>query len=57
MLTTKGTTSHRDKREITLIVLEITALVAALAKMSYGLFANHVTTKYLIKAVEGTSDH
>jgi hypothetical protein len=36
MLTTTGTASHRDKKEVTLIVLRITALVAALAGISYG---------------------
>jgi hypothetical protein len=45
MLTTTGTASHRDKREVTLIVLGITALVAALAGISYGVIANHVTAK------------
>jgi ribonuclease HI len=45
MLTTAGTTSHRDKREITLIVLGITALIASLAEISYGVIANHVTAK------------
>jgi hypothetical protein len=40
-----GTASHRDKREVTLIVLGITALVAALAGISYGVIANHVTSK------------
>jgi hypothetical protein len=49
-------TSHRDKREITLIVLGITALIAALAGISYGVIANHVTAKKLTKVVEGTSD-
>jgi DNA-binding CsgD family transcriptional regulator len=51
-----GTTSHRDKREITLIVLGITALIAALAGISYGVVANHVTAKYLTKVVEDTSN-
>jgi hypothetical protein len=32
-------------REIALIVLGITALVAALAGISYGVIANHVTAK------------
>jgi hypothetical protein len=36
MLTTTGTTSHRDKREVTLIVLGITALIAALAGKKEG---------------------
>jgi hypothetical protein len=45
MLTTIETASHTDKREITLIVLEITALVAALAGISCGVIANHVTAK------------
>jgi hypothetical protein len=56
MLTTTGTASHRDKREITLIVLGIIALVAALAGISYGVIANHVTAKILTKVVEDTSD-
>jgi hypothetical protein len=37
--------THRDKREVTLIVLGITALVAALAEISYGVIVNHVTAK------------
>jgi hypothetical protein len=49
-------TSHRDKREVTLIVLGITALVTALAGISCGVIANHVTAKNLTKVVEGTSD-
>jgi hypothetical protein len=56
MLIRTETTSHRDKREITLIVLGITALIAALAEISYGVIANHVTVKNLTKVVEGTSD-
>jgi hypothetical protein len=57
MLTTIGTASHRDKMEITLIVLGITALIAALAGISYGVIANHVTAKKnLTKVVEDTSD-
>jgi hypothetical protein len=56
MITTTGTASHRDKREVTLIVLGRTALVAALAGISYGVIANHVTTKNLTKVVEDTSD-
>jgi ribonuclease HI len=36
MLTTTGTTSHRDERENTLIVLGIIALIAALGGISYG---------------------
>jgi hypothetical protein len=32
-------------REVTLIVLGITVLVAALAGISYGVIANHVTAK------------
>jgi hypothetical protein len=55
MLTTTGTTSHRNKREITLIVLGITALIAALAGTIYGVIANHVTAENLTKVVEGTS--
>jgi hypothetical protein len=54
-LTTIGTASDRDKREITLIVLGITALIAALAGISNGAIANHVTTKKLTKVVEDTS--
>jgi ribonuclease HI len=45
MLSTTGTSSHRDKREVTLIVLGIAALVAALAEISYGVIANHVIAK------------
>jgi hypothetical protein len=56
MLTTAGTASHRDKREVTLIVLGITALVAALVGISYGVIANHVTSKNLTKVVVDTSD-
>jgi hypothetical protein len=37
--------SHRDKREIPLIVLGITALIAALARISYGVIANCLTAK------------
>jgi hypothetical protein len=40
----------------TLIVLGRTALVAALAGISYGVVANHVTAKNLTKVVEDTSD-
>jgi ribonuclease HI len=50
------TAFHRNKREVTLIVLGITALVAALAGISYGVIANHVTAKNLTKVVEDTSD-
>jgi hypothetical protein len=56
VLTTTGTTSHRDRREITLTVLGITALIAALARISYGVIANHVTAKNLTKVVESTLD-
>jgi hypothetical protein len=56
MLTITGTTSHRDKRKITLIVLGITALIAAVAGISYGVIASYVTAKNLIKVVEDTSD-
>jgi hypothetical protein len=52
MLTTAGTTSSRDKREIILI----TALNAALAGISCGVIANHVTAKNLTKVVEDTSE-
>jgi hypothetical protein len=41
---------------VTLIVLGITALVAAIAGISYGVIANHVTAKNLTKVVEDTSD-
>jgi hypothetical protein len=51
---TIGTTSYR--REVTLIVLEITALIVALAGISNGVIANHVTAKNLTKVVEDTSD-
>jgi hypothetical protein len=53
MLITTGTASHKDKREVTLKVLRITALVTALAEICY---ANHVTAKNLTKVVEDTSD-
>jgi hypothetical protein len=43
-------------REVTLIVLGRTALGAALAGVSYGVIANHVTAKNLTKVVEDTSD-
>jgi hypothetical protein len=56
MLTTTGTTSHGDKRELILIVLGITALIAALVGISYGVIANYVTAKNLTKVVEGISD-
>jgi hypothetical protein len=49
MLTTTGITSHRDKREITLIALGITALITALVGISCGVIANHVTAKNLTK--------
>jgi hypothetical protein len=44
------------EREVTLIVLGITTMIAALAKISYAMVANHVTAKNLTKVVEGTSD-
>jgi hypothetical protein len=56
MLTTTGTAFHRDKREVTVIVLGMTALVTALARISYGVIASHVTTKNLTKVIEDTSD-
>jgi hypothetical protein len=56
MLITTETDYHRDKRRVTLIVLGITALVTALAGISYGVIANHITAKNLIKVVEDTSD-
>jgi hypothetical protein len=37
--------SRKDKRETTLIVLGITALVTALAEIGYGVIANYVTVK------------
>jgi ribonuclease HI len=45
MLITIGAASNGNKREVTFIVLGITALVAALAEISYRVIANHVTTK------------
>jgi hypothetical protein len=52
-----GTTSRRDKIEVTLIVLGIAALIVAVNGISYGVVANHVTAKNnLTKVVEGTSD-
>jgi hypothetical protein len=56
ILTTTETDFHRDKREVTLIVLGMTALIEALAGISYGVIANHVTAKNLTKVVEATSD-
>jgi hypothetical protein len=56
VLTITGTTSHRDKREFILIVLEITALIAALTGISHGVIANHVTAENLTKVLEDTSD-
>jgi hypothetical protein len=41
---------------MTLIVLGITALVAALAGISSGVITNHATAKNLTKVVEDTSD-
>jgi hypothetical protein len=38
------------------MVLGITALIAALAGIRYGVITNHVTAKNLTKVVEGTSD-
>jgi hypothetical protein len=49
-------TSHRDKREVTLIVLGKTALTTVLAGINYRVIANHVTAKNLTKVIEGTSD-
>jgi hypothetical protein len=43
MLTTIGTASHKNKEGY--FVLGITALVAALAGISYGVIANYVTAK------------
>jgi hypothetical protein len=45
MLTTTDTVSHKDKREVTLIILGITALVTALAGIRYGVITNHVNVK------------
>jgi hypothetical protein len=56
MLTTARTSSHRNKRQVTLIVSGITALVASLAGISSGVIANHVTAKNLTKVVDSTSD-
>jgi hypothetical protein len=56
MLTTIGAPSQRNKREVTLIVLGITALIAALAEISYGVIANHVTAKNLTEVLKDTSD-
>jgi hypothetical protein len=56
MLSTTRTTCHRDKREVPLIVLGRAALIAALAGISYGVIANHVTAKIQTKVVEVTSD-
>jgi hypothetical protein len=56
MLTTTGAASHRDKREVTLIVVGITTLVAALAGISYGVIANHVTAKKPNQSCRDTSD-
>jgi hypothetical protein len=53
MLTTTETASHMDKREVILIVLRITALVAAFAGISYGVIANHVTAKKPNKSGRG----
>jgi hypothetical protein len=44
-----GTTFHRDKRGVTLKVLRTIALITALAGISYGVVANQVTAKNLIK--------
>jgi hypothetical protein len=43
-------------RQVTIIILGITALVAALAGISYGVIANLVTSKNITKVVEDTSD-
>jgi hypothetical protein len=43
--TTQPRGNFKIKREITLIVLRITALIAALTGISYGVIANHVTEK------------
>jgi ribonuclease HI len=48
--------SHNNKREVTLIILGITALVSALAGISYGVIVNHVTAKNLTKVAEDNSD-
>jgi hypothetical protein len=44
-----------NSKEVTL-VLGITALIAALVGISYGVIANHITARNLTKLVEGTSD-
>jgi hypothetical protein len=56
MLTTTETASHREKSDVILIALGKTALVAALAGISYGVIANHITAKNLTKVVEDSSD-
>jgi hypothetical protein len=56
VLTTTRTTSHRDQRDITVIVLGITTLIAALAGISYEAISNHITAKKLTKVVKGSSD-
>jgi hypothetical protein len=45
MLTVTGRVSYKDKIEVNLIILEIIALITALAGISYGVVANHVTAK------------
>jgi hypothetical protein len=55
ILITTRTASHKDKREVTLIGLGITTLIAALAGISYGVIANHVTAKNLTKMIKDTS--
>jgi hypothetical protein len=44
-------TSHRDKREVTVVVLRIMVLISVLDGISYGVVTNHVTVKYLTKVV------
>jgi hypothetical protein len=55
ILTTTGTASHKDKRG-SFNTLGRTTLVAAPTGISYGVIANHATTKNLIKVAEDTSD-
>jgi flagellar basal body-associated protein FliL len=44
-MVTRRTISHSNKREITLIVLGTTALIAVLAGISYVVIANHELQK------------
>jgi hypothetical protein len=49
------TASHRNKRGYS-NSFRVTALLAALVGISYGVIANHVTAKNLTKVVKDTSD-